>query len=247
MAWQRFHCEFPIAAGLFFAALASAQDPASFEVATIKPSPPGHIGFQIFSPGPGRLSVLTGTVKDLIKVAFSLRDNQVIGGPGWLGADAFDINAKATEPLDYGQLRPLLRPLLAERFGLTFHFEKRTLPVYMLVVKNTSAGLKEVPAPGFGIGGGKGRLRGSGADISTLASVLSDQLGRVVVDQTGLKGNYDFILEFAPDDKPDDDKPDSAGASIFTAIQEQLGLKLEPGHAPLNVLVIDRVTKPSEN
>lgn len=241
MAVHRFRSAF-IAAGIFITAISSAQTPAAFEVATIKRSPPGHAGFQIFSRGPGRLSVLTGTVRDLVKVAFNLRNDQVTGGPGWASTDAFDINAKAAEPLDYPRLRLMLRPLLAERFAMVYHFHKRTLPVYVLVVKKSGAGLKEVPEPGFGVGGGKGRLRGLGASMASLAAVLSDQLGRVVLDQTGLKGNYNFTLEFAPDDAPD-----TASASVFTAIQEQLGLKLKPRRAPVDVLVIDRVQKPSEN
>ena len=222
----------------------SQSPPASFEVATIKPSSPDHVGFQIFSPGPGRLTVLTGTVKDLVKVAFDIRESQIFGGPAWLATDTFDINAKSIEPLDYPHLRTLLRPLLAERFDMVYHKEARTLPIYSLARKDkdSPSRLKELPTAGRGVGTGRGKLNGRGATVATLSSVLSGILGRIVSDRTGLTGYYDFTLEWSPDDVPD-----GVGPSIFTAIQEQLGLKLEGSKGPVDVMVIDRLRKPSNN
>jgi uncharacterized protein (TIGR03435 family) len=114
------------------------------------------------------LTVLTGTIKDLVKVAFDVREVHISGGPAWVATDTFDINAKAAEPLDFAHLRMALPTLLAERFGMVHHNETRVVTTYALIVKNSGSRLKEVKNPGLGLGLRKGRLNGRGATIATL-------------------------------------------------------------------------------
>jgi uncharacterized protein (TIGR03435 family) len=156
----------------------------------------------------------------------------------------------------------MFREILVERFGLKVHHETRTLPVYALVVakggpKMTAS--KPQPNDPDGMPGNPGVLNtslgretGRGALIEFLAEDLSDALGRKVVDKTGLTGRYDFTLTWAPDDDAAAMGSSASsgapqGPSLFTAVQEQLGLKLEPVKAPVDVVVIDHLEKPSEN
>ncbi len=215
-----------------------------FEAAAIKPSDPSHVGMQIFSPGPGRLTLMTATLKDMVAFAYHLRRHQVAGGPGWFDGDKYDIIAKADGRVTNEQLKRMLQSLLAARFQLTFHRETRELLLYDLVVGKGGPKLHEVDKAGLGLGLGETRLTGRGATMPTLASSLSDKVGRVVRDKTGLTGFYEFTLTWSPEGTPADDKnlPD-----LFTAVQEQLGLKLEPAKGPVEVLTIDHAAKPSEN
>ena len=214
----------------------------SFEVATIKLSPPDHVGVQIFTPSPDRFTAMTATLKDLLAFAYNVRKFQISGGPVWLDSSEYDISAKSEGAATTEQTRLMLQSLLAERFKVAQHHETKELTAYSLVVGKKGAQLKEVASEGLGIGLRKSQLNGRGATIATLARVLSDRLGRPVSDQTGLKGFYDFTLTWAAEDSPD-----ASGPSIFTAMQEQLGLKLDLSKAPVDLLVIDRAEKPSEN
>jgi uncharacterized protein (TIGR03435 family) len=224
--------------------IAFAQERPSFEVATVKPSDPDHAGAQMFSPGPGRFTAMTATLKDLVAWANGVRRFQVSGGPGWFDSDHYDISAKADGAPNFTILRPMLRTLLEDRFRLGLHRETRELPVYELVVGKSGPKMRQVDAAGLGVGTGRGRLTGKGTDIATFAQVLSDQVDHVVVDQTGLAGFYEFTLTWAADDAPAGDEP---GPSLFAALYEQLGLKLEPAKGPVEVLVIDHVEKPDAN
>ncbi len=218
----------------------------AFEVASIKPSDPEHVGAQIFSPGPGRFTAMTATLKDLVAFAWSVRRFQVSGGPGWLDSAHHDISAKAEGTPSIEGLRSMLGTLLEERFRLKVHRETKELPVYELVAGKIRRGpkLREVASAGLGLGFGRGRLNGKGADMATLAKTLSDQLDRVVVDRTGLTGFYEFTLTWTPDEVQG---ADDSGPSIFSAIQEQLGLKLESATGPVELLVVDRAEKPDAN
>ena len=221
-----------------------ADQKMEFEAAVIKPSDPTHVGMQIFSPGPGRLTVMTATLKDMTAFAYRLRRHQVAGGPAWFDGDKYDITAKADGRVTNEQLRLMLQSLLATRFQLTFHRETRELLLYDLVVGKGGPKLHEVDKAGLGLGLRETRLNGRGATMPTLASSLSDKVGRVVRDKTGLIGFYEFTLTWAPEGAPADDKnlPD-----LFTAVQEQLGLRLEPAKGPVEVLTVDHAAKPSEN
>ena len=259
----------------------------SFEVASIKPNRSGElrisIGFQ-----PGRFTTTGTTVKQLIALAYDVRDIQVSGGPSWIDSERYDIEAKEPDsvveelpklPSDQRgeQLHLLVQSLLADRFKLKLRHESKELPVYALVIAKNGPKLQEskpgdtypngMKGPdGRGQAGmmrtGPGELTGQGLPTESLARLLSQQLGRTVLDQTGLKGNYDFTLKWTPDQSsaavpvgPDAGKtgadtapsPESSGPSIFAAIQEQLGLKLESRKGPVDNLVIDHVERPSEN
>jgi uncharacterized protein (TIGR03435 family) len=151
----------------------------------------------------------------------------------------------------------MLREVLADRFKLKFHRETRQLPVYELTVAKNGPKLREPDAARKGteprFAPSAGRLVASNQTMPALATVLTRTLRRRVVDLTGLEGHYDFVLQWAPDEneaaplRPSSTAPDPNGPSIFTAIQEQIGLRLESSRAPVEVLVIDRVEKPSTN
>jgi uncharacterized protein (TIGR03435 family) len=224
--------------------IAFAEERPSFEVATIKPSDPQHVGAQMFSPGPGRFTAMTATLKDLVAWAHGVRRFQVLGGPGWFDSDHYDITAKADGATTHSTLRSMTQALLEQRCQLKLHRETKDLPIYDLVVGKNGSKLRQVDSPGLGVGFSRGLLNGKGADMATFAQVLSDQVDRVVVDQTGLSGFYEFTLTWTPDEAQLAEDP---GPSLFSALQEQLGLKLEPAKGPVEILVIDNVEKPDAN
>jgi uncharacterized protein (TIGR03435 family) len=220
--------------------LASAQTRPSFEVATIKPNDPArNVGVGAYwKPLPAGLETI-GSLHAFIKQAYGVEDVQISGGPNWIDGELFEIHAKASGPVSQAQLKLMLQSLLAERFKLAIRTETRQLPVYSLGL--AKGGSKLEPADRGGLfTTGRTFLRGS-VDLPQLANALTPVLGRVVLENTGLKGLYKFALTWAPDD------PTADGPSIFTAIQEQLGLKLESTKGPVQVLVIEHAQKPSEN
>ena len=253
---------------LALAALAAAQ---SFEVASIKPNAANDhrvmIGLQ---PG-GRFFATGINTRLLIGQAFNVRDFQILSGPAWLATDRFDINAKAEgsgEQIKPEQLRPMLASLLAERFQLKYHEETREMPVYTLVAAKGGPKLtkSEVqtgtnPGPRTRMQMGRGLINAKGATMAMLANQLSNQVGRHVIDKTGIEGNYDIELHWTPEPGqgfgsggPVPPPPPGAvsgaggdGPTLFTAVQEQLGLRLESAKGPVKVIVIESIAKPSEN
>ena len=257
----------------------SGTDKPSFEVASVKPNNSGD-NRVMFRGNGGRFTVIGATVRMLIQQAYRVRDFQLSGGPGWLGSDRFDIEAKPENVADLNPERmPLmLQGLLEERFQLKIHKETKELPIYELVVAKDGAKLKSVPEPPRPIPGtppgplpapggpmppgsfriGRGEMMGSAIPIENFLQSLSTMLGRTVVNKTGLTGFFDVQLHWAPDagetgpfgPVPGVQPPppaDPAGPSIFTALQEQLGLRLESSKGPVEVVVIDSIEKPSEN
>lgn len=248
----------------FFAAvsvsLAFGQTPA-FEVASIKPSDPAST-LAIQRSG-YHLATVNTSLLFLIAWAYDIHRDLIFGQPGWLDSVHYDIVANAPgwdlrarrQPGELPPLQRMMQALLAERFKLSLHRETRQLPIYALVVARSGPkfGLREAPEV-FGqnpfAGSGRGRLVGTEVNAAMLAKVLCDAAGRSVQDQTGLKGAFDFKLEWAPDELSAGPEGAAArtGASLFTAIQEQLGLKLEARKGPVEVLVIDRIERaPGEN
>jgi uncharacterized protein (TIGR03435 family) len=268
--------------------LAQMRSP-SFEIASIKPNRSGDLRMMISSQ-PGRYTVTGVTTKLLLEQAYDVKDFQISGGPNWVNSDRYDVDAKAEDsvvtelqklPLNQReeQQRAMIQSLLAERFKLEVSHTTKELPVYALVVAKTGPKLHEaktgdtypngIKGPdGRPVGGagmmrmGPGQLIGQGLPMASLAELLSQQLGRTVMDKTGLKGNYDFTLQWTPDQRPAAmpvgpvggssgadavPPPDSSGPSIFTALQEQLGLKLESTKGPVDIIVIDHIERPSEN
>ena len=252
----------------------SVQAPAAFDVASIKPNNSGAVAEQVrFYPPSGRVTMTNVTVKRLIQNAYQLQDQQIAGGPGWIASEHFDINANSDatnlSPMDRWMM---VRALLAERFKLKMQTESRELPVFALMLsrrdgqlgehlKKSHTDCKLPTAPRTGpidlsvpnqcgvIMGGPGRLNFRGVTMETLAAQLSSRVGRSVVDRTGEAGRFDLDLEFTPQPLLADAAaapPADSGASIYTALQEQLGLKLEPAKAPIAVTVIDNVERPIE-
>ncbi len=242
------------------AATAQAQ---KFEVASIKPSAPTEQGILAHYPG-ARLRTTGMTMKYLIEYAYSITDRQLLGGPDWLDSIRFDIDAKPEpaavdkpdpgEPENSQRIRTMLRALLADRFHLQIRSDQKELPVYDLVVAPGGPKMeKNSDQPYTMTNRTNGVVRAAGqakwgftkTTMSQLAADLSGQvaavdLGRQVIDKTNLAGEYDFILKWTADPKFD-------GPPIFTAIQEQLGLKLQPDKAPVEVMVIDHLEQPSAN
>ena len=229
---------------------------AGFEVASIKPSAPEARGFAVIPSAGGRLTMKNCSLKRLLALSYHLQDFQVSGGPKWMDADRYDIVAKAegNQNLTEHQLLELLRPVLAERFQVAFHRETKELPRYLLVPGKGGSKLTEVKADGAPQLEVRNRrlITARRAPLSQLVEMLSWVLGRAVVDQTGLKGVYDFKLEWTPDDLQPSEAGGASGSpeggnSLFAAIQEQLGLRLDPQKGPVEMLVVEKAEKPAEN
>ena len=251
----------PVMIGLWNAPATRAQAqtgaavPVGFEAASVKPSQDVDGGRSIRpSPG-GGLIAWNATLKSLILVAYNIRDFQLSGGPGWLDSAGYDIVAKPSADAR-ANARLRLQALLTDRFKLQFHREMKELPVFALIVAKNGLKLQEArrdPQDGDGnFRAGRGRLTGQMVPMSDLAGMLSGFVGRTVQDRTGVKGLFDLKLDWTPDETQStapagEATPDASGPSIFTALQEQLGLKLEASKGPVEILVIDHAEKAMEN
>jgi uncharacterized protein (TIGR03435 family) len=186
--------------------------------------------------------------------AFDTRSgDQITGWPAWTRSDRFDVLAKmdaettaAFEKLNGAdrtqQWHLLMRQILVDRLAFKFHIEQRELPVFNMVVAKQGTKLKpSAPGTPFSSGMSPGRFSAKAIPASSIVASIGGMAGRVTSDKTGLTGLYDVELTWSPNDDPD------AGPALFTAIQEQLGLKLEPAKAPIDVVVIDQLERPSEN
>jgi len=260
---------------------AAGTSSPSFEVASIKPNHSGDNRISLMF-APDGLSASGASVKMLVDFAYNMKDFQISGGPGWIDSERFDIEAKMEESTiaalkkltleqSIEQRRLMVQSLLAERFKLKVSHSSKELPIYALVVaKNGPKLTKSADAPpGPGAPGGPGprsmmslqigELTATAISMTMLADRIAREVGRNVVDKTGLEGRYDFTLHWTSDRQalsaagPADanqgpaPSQDSSGPSIFTALQEQLGLKLESQKGPVETLIIESVEKPSEN
>lgn len=235
-----------------------------FEVASIRPSragPPGAPGFNVTAT---ELRSPNSSLAGLITFAFELHRTQISGLPDWAETEGYQIAARLPpggDPSD-SQIRTMLQNLLQSRFGLAFHTDQREMSVYAIRIgRNGPGGIRMVASTGSGLNMGSqglGRVRFRGATMANLAIQLQLRvLDRPVIDRTGLTGHYDFTLDWRPDEFQFPTVPAARRAAaaatadalpdLFSAFQEQLGLKLEATKAPATVLVIDRVSKPSEN
>jgi uncharacterized protein (TIGR03435 family) len=237
-----------------------------FEVASIKPTSPDVRGRWIKMQSVHQFEAKNHAVRTLVAAAYNVSPQAISGGPAWIDSDRFDILAKAP-----GEVRPnldeqmkMLRNLLADRFKLTFHRAPKELSFYALTVAKSGSKLKEStvspdaspegPPPLIFVLSPQGvSLPGRNATMAELASVMQRAaLDRPVVDKTGLSGRFDFNLEFTPDETQfgggaPKESADSTKPGLFAAMQQQLGLRLEATKGPVEVLVIDRVERPSEN
>jgi uncharacterized protein (TIGR03435 family) len=256
----------PVAVGVFGIPAVRAQQPAGaleFDAVSVKPSDPNSRQGTVVNVTPGgTLHVVNATLKDLIETAYDVRAFQIEGGPKWADATKYDIDATpGTRP--HGALGtppgwPIVRlkvqTLLKDRLHLQLHRETRTGPVYSLAIAKggiKSSGLSATKSPNRGITAGQGSMLGEAASMAQLAYKFSRLLGRPVVNNTGLEGNFDFKLEWTPDPAPSapDGQPVETpiGPSLYSAPQQQLGLRLEATKGPIDTLVIDHVERPSEN
>jgi bla regulator protein BlaR1 len=256
----------PLAAGAFHIPPVRAQQtagPMEFDAASVKPSNPNSTNGTVVSVTPGgRLHVVNATLKDLIETAYDVRSFQIQGGPKWADATKYDVEATpgtrpqsaAVLPQNWTNVRFEVQALLKDRFQLQLHREARVAPIYSLAIAKggiRSSVLSATQSPQKGISASQGTMLGEAASMTQLAYKLSRLFERQVVNNTGLEGNYDFKLQWTPDPAPSapEGQPvdTSGGPSIFSALQEQLGLRLEPTKGPVDVLIIDHVDQPSEN
>lgn len=231
--------------GVLLSALQLIQAQPEFEVASVRLTPKDSLGYTAFGPfGTGRYTISNATLDLLIQIAYAVPWNQ-ISGVEKLGTDHYDVSAKAEDGvlLTIEQVRPRLRRLLEQRFKLAAHRETKEFDGYALVI--AKGGPKLQPTTGGSEPGAiyPGGMRIQNTTMSGLATDLASPTGRPVADKTGIDGSYDIRLEYARDGDTD-----SALPSIFTALQEQLGLKLESRKVPVEMLVIDSVERvPAEN
>ena len=254
-------------------AQATAAPLPSFEVASIKKSRSDELpwgpSFQ-----PGRFTGRAQTINLVIALAYNVYPLQIFGAPSWVNSERYDVQAKESDATaeELGKLPPakamgqealLLQSLLADRFGLKVSHQTKELPVYALVVAKDGPKFQQAKPDDKGpdIRLGAGQLTFLACPMAIVVAVMSNQMHRTVLDQTRLRGNYDFAVQWTKDQTisgmprelrggdpgPDAAPPDSSGPSFFTALQEQVGLKLESTKGPVDVIVIDHIERPSEN
>jgi uncharacterized protein (TIGR03435 family) len=233
----------------------------AFEVATIKPSNPDKPQGKRILMQPHRFSTTSMSLNDLITYAYGIHARQIVGGANWMASDRWDILAEpeAQGAPNRAQLKTMVQSLLADRFQLAFHHDTKELSVYAIVVAKNGPKLVKSAGDPNGLPGmffrGLGNLPATNASMAELASLMQEAvLDRPVIDQTGISGKFDLELRWTPDETQFEghganvrrDAPD-APPDLFTAFQQQLGLQLKPIRAAVDVLVIDRVERPSEN
>lgn len=244
--------------------LAAAQNAAEFEVASIKRNESGQAGFS-FDMSRGQLRAINAPVQPLIRQAFEVMDPQMAGLPSWATTERYDFVAKA--PAGVTEMRPLLRALLAERFKLATHREQRDMPVFALVraradrfgpgLRPASVDCAAQPAPppepsatdewpACIIRFTAGRLYFGGYPVAEMLRLMTPLVGRTILDESGITGRVLVRLEYQPQGRGGP-LPDAAAErpDLFTALEEQLGLKLESRRAPVDMLVIDHLERPT--
>lgn len=224
-------------------ALAQTAAKVEFEVVSIKPADPAVLA-HMTQGTPGGFRGRNLRLFELIMGAWRLHRFQIIGGPNWLGTAGWDIDAKFPAGKGSAESSQMMQAMLADRFHLVTHQETRILPVYALTVAKGGIRLPEGDGRG-GMSAGPRLIRYASGTMRELAGQLSSYLEREVIDQTGLTGQYAISLSFAPVD-PGASADDTA-PSIFQALEEQAGLKLESTKGPVEILVIDHAEKPTPN
>jgi uncharacterized protein (TIGR03435 family) len=242
-------------AALLSTPLCNAQLP-SFDAASIKSSRAETAGRSLTRNPGARLTTSNATLKMLILFAWQVMPDQLSGGPSWLDSEGFDIAARGANPdATQAQFRQMVQALLADRFQLKVHTQTEERPVYLLTTAKNGTKLTEANEDGSEVSmriEGPGRMAAVKATMPMFASSLSKPLGGRVIDETGLKGAYSFRLQFTPEKntaKAGADDPFLAtdAPSIFTALEEQLGLSLKSARRPVEILVIDHAERPAPN
>ena len=227
--------------------------PQAFEAASIRlldpnapepDTPPQHQQFPT-----NRLTMHYASLGYLIRTAYGFDYHRVSGWPDWINSGSYDLNAKVEGDalLTQEQMQPLLQNLLQERFHVKVHHEHKIVPGYALVIAKGGPKLQQNKGAPFHGMIGNSEIKFWNESIKSFALIFETPVERPIVDRTGLEGTYDFDLNFAPEDTPSNPS-DSKLPDIFTALQEQLGLKLVPQKVPIDTLIIDHVDKiPTEN
>lgn len=242
--------------------IAAADETPRFEVAAIKPSKPDDRN-QSWNGSTDRILIENYTLRRLLRSAYGLKsDAQILGGPDWIDKQSFDINAKIDDAeiakmakMDrvarQRERNAMLQSLLADRFGLKAHLEERKMPIYALVVAKSGARLTSTSAAtaakGNNITTKNGHMTATAISMDSFADDLDyrpETGGRMVLNHTGLIGEYDFSLNWAADNG-DGTSADATLPGLFTALREQLGLKLQPEKGEVKVLVVESATKPA--
>ena len=264
------HAQLPTMSDVDHGTTAPAAGPLpEWDVALVKPHPANDtsMSWQMTKDG---LSLINLPLEQMLCSAWDLKPYQIEGLSGWMKSTTFDLTAKvsgenvaAYNKLNVAQRRQMLQNLLTERFQLKTHLETRTSAVYNLVVDKSGSKLKPttvlIPSSpeeqkahpekykGSGMTMGPGMFEATAVSVRQLASQLSNAVSKPVNDATGLTGSYDINLHFRPDDGGTDSGDNSDGPSVFSAVQEQLGLKLVPTKGPVETLVVDAAQKPEAN
>jgi bla regulator protein blaR1 len=228
----------------------------TFEVASVRPSDANSHGMRFDLTPDNSLRATGVTLRFLLQKAYDVEDFQIAGGPNWARSERFDVHAKGdsksngdegsprSAQLMAERFRERLRVLLAERFQLSVRQEFKEGGIYILDETKTGHKLNKTTGT-EGVGRNRGLITADNATMEMLAKTLSITLQRPVLDQTGLQGKYAFRLQWAEDGAPGE--PEDLGVSLFTAIEEQLGLRLKSGKGPIKVVFIDRAEKPRSN
>jgi uncharacterized protein (TIGR03435 family) len=256
---------------------APSQAPPAFEVASIRKNVSVSDGASVRAQPGGRLTVSNNTLRNIVRNAYNVQNYQIIGGPDWMNNDRWDITAKAADDTPPPEMLLMLRTLLADRFELVIRRETRQLPMFAVVLARPDGRLGpqlrvstvdcaalfaaakargEQPPPTTngrptcGTRTQRGTMMTTGTSMADFARNIAPSTGRPVVDKTGLTGSYDIDLTWTPEQgapSPDGAPPPGDGVSLFTAVQEQLGLKLDAQLGPVDVLVIDSAQLPTED
>lgn len=204
---------------------------ASFEAASIHPAADDAVFFAK-PPGNGKFTGSGVTARFMVMLAWNLQESQIVGGPDWFATDRWTVEAKGDAG---GDAREMLQNMLQERFGLRVHRETREISAYVLMVGSGGSKLKANDTGSTNVRIGGNSIGLDGGDMPRLTQLLAGVVEKPIVNRTGLTGRYDVALHWGEDE------------SIFSAIQEQLGLRLVSQKAAVEVLVIDRIERPSAN
>lgn len=236
-----------VAAGMLAVFVAAAGPPA-FEVASVKPADPGESGPgdipRNMDSSPGHFVMRNVPLRFCLEWAYDLKDYEVTG-PDWIKSEnRYDIIANASGPASENEMRMMLQTLLTERFQMKLHRETRNLDVYALLPGKGAPKVKEAAADEqTSLGGGAGGAKFTKQPISRLTFLLTRRMDRPAIDMTGLKGLYDFTLDLSGLGFNGNPPEDTSAPSIFTTVQENLGLRLEAQKAPVQILIVDHAEK----
>lgn len=215
-----------------------------FEAASIKPNKSGSNSSHE-NDSSGQMVAINVTLREYLRIAFGVKDYQ-ISGPDWMGSERFDIAGKFPPHTVDNPIEPCLQKLLADRFKLALHRETKDFPVYALVAAKGGPKIQAVEDQGgHSTNSTRGHLVGTRITMARLAEFLARQMDRPVVDLTEMKGVYNLTMDWTPDEAA---AADAVAPTLLTALQQQLGLKLQPQKAPIEVLVVDHLERvPVEN